>query len=104
MLPCAYDIPFSRSQMPSTVLDHEVVPIAACLTMKVRTGPMGDDLSELLRQPCRGGNATGLNRVNMSAGALDPFQQWRIPNQHGEGVGGNLVNIGAGPSRVDFVL
>eukprot|EP00935_MAST-01C_sp_MAST-1C-sp1_P002215 g2215.t1 len=80
-------------QMPSTVLDHEVVPIAACLTVRVRAGPMGDDLSEIVRAPCRGGNATGLNRVNMSAAALDPMQQWEMNARPG---GGNLRNIGSG--------
>jgi hypothetical protein len=47
-------------QLKNSPQKKEAIPIPACLTIRPATN---DGPALLYRQPCRGGNATGLNQV-----------------------------------------
>jgi hypothetical protein len=80
-----------------------VVPVPACLTSQYTFDRFGGSTMELLRAPCEGGNATGLNPI-VPISQLSPFQQWSVGSgQEGQSTG-TIANVVEDETEVSWCI
>jgi hypothetical protein len=78
-----------------------MVPIPACLTAQYVGDDFGGTTMQLLRAPCDGGNATGLNPVQ-PLNTLSPFQQWFFNDI--DNIPGTIANVVEDQTEVSWCV